>query len=62
MLIITYEHFVLRKLSNLRLLAVRRLDTEQSSEKEVVDLKLGVDIGKMATETEDETNETISTA
>lgn len=57
----TYEDFVLCKLGNLGLLAVCCLDSEQSSKEEVVDLELSVNVGKMAAETKDKTNETIST-
>lgn len=58
----TYQNFVLCELGNLGLLAVCGLDSEQPSEKEVVDLELSVNVGEMATETKDETNETIRTA
>lgn len=57
----TYQYFVLRELGNLGLLAVRSLDTEQSSEKEVVDLELSVDVWQMSAETQDETDKTIGT-
>lgn len=56
-----YEDFILRKLGNLGLLAVCGLYSEQSSEEEVVDFKLSVNIGKVATETKDETDKTIRT-
>lgn len=59
---VDHEDFVLRQLGDLGLLAVGGLDTEQSSEEEVVDLDFGVDVGEMSTETEDEANETIGTA
>lgn len=57
----TYQNFVLCKLGYLGLLAICSLDTEQSSEEEVVDFELGVDVGKMSTETKDETDKTIRT-
>ena len=57
----TYENFILCKLGNLGLLAVCGLYSEQSSEEEVVDFKLRVNIGKVATETKDETDKTIRT-
>jgi hypothetical protein len=60
--VISYQNFVLRQLGNLRLLAIGGLDTEQSAEKEVVDLNLGVNVGEVSAETEDETDETIGTA
>lgn len=59
---VNHENFVLSKLSDLGLLAVGGFDTEQTTEKEVVDLDLSVDGGKAATVTEDETDETIGTA
>jgi len=58
----TYQNFILCKFGDLGLLAVGGLDTEQSSEKEVVDLELSVDVGEMSTKTKDETDETIRTA
>ena len=58
----SYQNFILRKLGNLCLLAIGRLDTEQSAEKEVVDLDLGVNVGEVSAETEDETDQTIGTA
>lgn len=58
----TYQNFILCKFGDLGLLAVGRLDTEQSSEKEVVDLELSIDVGEMSAETKDETDETIRTA
>jgi hypothetical protein len=60
--VVSYQNFVLGQLGNLRLLAIGGLDTEQSAEKEVVDLNLGVNVGEMSTETEDETDKTIGTA
>jgi hypothetical protein len=57
----TYQDFVLCKLGYLGLLAVCSLDTEQSSEKEVVDFELGVNVGEMSTETEYESDKTIRT-
>lgn len=59
---VDHEDFVLCKLSNLGLLAVGGLDTEQTTEQEVVDLDLSVDGGELATETKDETDQTIGTA
>jgi hypothetical protein len=58
---VDHKHFVLCKLRNLGLLAVCGLDSEQSSKEEVVDLELSVNVGKMAAETKDKTNETIGT-
>ena len=59
---VDHEHLVLCELGNLGLLAVGGLHTQQSPEQEVVDLDLGVDLGKLALETKDETNKTIGTA
>lgn len=59
---VDHEHFVLRELGNLGLLAVGGLHTQQSPEQEVVDLDLGVNLGELALETKDETDETIGTA
>jgi hypothetical protein len=59
---VDHEDFVLCELSNLGLLAVGGLDTEQTTEQEVVDLDLSVDGGELATETKDETDQTIGTA
>lgn len=59
---VDHEHLVLRKLRDLGLLAVCRLDTEQAAEKEVVDLELRVDGGEVAAEAENETDQTIGTA
>jgi len=59
---VNHENFVLCELGNLGLLAVGGLDTEQTTEQEVVDLNLSVDGGKLATETKDETDQTIGTA
>ena len=59
---VNHENFVLSKLGDLGLLAVGGLDTEQTTEKEVVNLDLGVDGRKAATMTENETDETIRTA
>lgn len=59
---VDHEDFVLRELGNLGLLAIGSLDTEQTTEQEVVDLDLSVDGGKLATETKDETDQTIGTA
>lgn len=59
---VNHENFVLSKLGDLGLLAVGGLDTEKTTEKEVVDLDLSVNGRKAATVTEDETDETIGTA
>ena len=59
---VDHEDFVLCELGNLGLLAIGGLDTEQTTEQEVVDLNLGVDSGELATETQDETDQTIGTA
>jgi hypothetical protein len=59
---VDHEDFVLCELGNLGLLAIGGLDTEQTTEQEVVDLDLGVDGGELATETKDETDQTIGTA
>jgi hypothetical protein len=59
---VDHEDFVLRQLGDLGLLAVGSLHTQKSPEEEVVDLNLGVDLGKLALETKDETDETIGTA
>jgi hypothetical protein len=40
-----YQDFVLRKLGDLGLLAVRSLNTKQSSKEEVVDFKFSVNVG-----------------
>ena len=58
----TYENFILCKLGDLGLLAVCGLYTKQSSEEEVVDFKLRVDVGKVAAKAQHETNQAISTA
>ncbi len=44
------------------MLAIRGLDTEETSEEEKVDFKVGVDTGEVAFETEDVADETIGTA
>lgn len=59
---VDHEDFVLCELGDLGLLAVGGLHTQKSPEQEVVDLNLGVDLGELALETKDETNETIGTA
>lgn len=59
---VNHQNFVLSKLGNLGLLAVGGLDTKKAAEQEVVDFNLGVDSGKTATVTENETDETIGTA
>ena len=59
---VDHEDFVLCEFGNLGLLAVGGLDTEQTTEQEVVDLDLGVDGRELATETKDETDQTIGTA
>lgn len=59
---VDHENFVLCELGDLGLLAIGSLDTEQTAEQEVVDLDLGVDGGELATETKDETDQTIGTA
>jgi hypothetical protein len=59
---VDHEDFVLCELSNLCLLAIGSLDTEQTTEQEVVDLNLSVDGGELATKTKDETDQTIGTA
>ena len=59
---VDHENFVLRELGDLGLLAVGRLDTQQAAQQEVVDLELRVDGGQLATETQDETDQTIGTA
>ena len=59
---VDHEDFVLCELGDLGLLAVGGLHTQKSPEQEVVDFDLGVDLGKLALETKDETNETIGTA
>jgi hypothetical protein len=59
---VDHEDFVLCELGNLGLLAVGGLDTEQTTEQEVVDLDLSVDGRELATETKDETDQTIGTA
>lgn len=59
---VDHDHLVLGQLGNLGLLAIGGSHTEQAAEKVEVDLDLAVDIGKTALETQDETNETISTA
>jgi hypothetical protein len=58
---VDHEDFVLCELGDLGLLAVGSLDTEQTAEEEVVDLDFGVDGGELATETKDETDQTIGT-
>lgn len=59
---VDHEDFVLCELGNLGLLAVGGLDTEQTAEQEVVDLDLSVNSRELATETKDETDQTIGTA
>jgi len=59
---VDHEDFVLGQLCDFGLLAVGGLDAEQAAEEEVVDFELGVDRGKLAAETEDETDETVCTA
>jgi len=59
---VDHEDFVLCELGDLGLLAVGGLDTEQTTEQEVVDFDLSVDGGELATETKDETDQTIGTA
>lgn len=59
---VDHEDFVLCKLGDLGLLAIGSLDTEETTEEEVVDFDFSVDGGELSTETEDETNETIGTA
>lgn len=59
---VNHEDFVLCELGNLGLFAIGSLDTEQTAEQEVVDLDLSVDGGELATETKDETDQTIGTA
>lgn len=59
---VDHENFALGELGNLGLLAIGSLDTEETTEEEVVDLEVGVDGWEFATETEDETDETIGTA
>lgn len=59
---VDHENFVLGELGDLGLLAIGGLDTEQTTEKEVVNLNLSVDSRKAATVTENETDETIGTA
>ena len=59
---VNHEDFVLCELGNLGLLAIGSLDTEQTAEQEVVDLDFSVDGGELATETKDETDQTIGTA
>lgn len=59
---VDHEDFVLCQLGNLGLLAIGSLDTEETAEKEVVDLNLSVDGRELSTETKDETNKTIGTA
>jgi hypothetical protein len=43
-----YQNFVFRKLGDLSLLAIRSLNTEQSSKEEVIDFKFSVNVGKMS--------------
>ena len=59
---VNHEHFVLAQLSDLGLLAVGGLDTQQAAQQEVVDLQLGVDGGEAAAMAQDETDKTIGTA
>lgn len=59
---IDHEDLILCQLSNLGLLSIGSLDTEQATQQEVVDFDLGVNSGKLSTKTEDETDQTIGTA
>lgn len=59
---IDHQHFVLAQLGYLGLFAVCCLDTEETSEKEVVDLELLVDGRKMSSKTQHEADQTIGSA
>lgn len=59
---VDHQHFVLRKLRHLGLLAIRRLDTQKTAQQEVVDLQLRVNGRQVATEAQNESNETIGAA
>lgn len=59
---VDHDNLVLRKLVDLGLLAVGRLDTEEAAKEVEVDLDLTVDVGEAALETEDETDKTIGSA
>lgn len=59
---IHHQHFVLGQLGNLGLLAILRLNTEQTSQKEIVDFDLRVDLGEHSLETEDKSDKTVGSA
>jgi hypothetical protein len=59
---IHHEHLVLRQLGDLSLLAVGRLDTEQTTQQKVVHLELCIDLWELAFEAQHETDQTIGTA
>jgi hypothetical protein len=59
---VNHENFVLSQLSNLGLLSVGGLDSEKTSKKEEVDLKVSVDAGKLSLYSKDVTDETVGTA
>lgn len=59
---VDHEHLVLCQFSDLGLLAVGGLYTQQPPEQEVVDFKLRVDLRQLALQTEDEADETVGTA
>ncbi len=56
---VDHEHLVLRQFRDLGLLAVRRLDAEQATEQEVIDLELGVNGGQTAPQAEHEPDEAV---
>lgn len=59
---VDHDDLVLGQLGDLGLLAVGRLDTKQASEQVEVDLDLAVNVGQLALEAQDETDQTIGTA
>lgn len=59
---VDHDDLVLGQLGDLGLLAVGRLDAEQTAQQVKVDFDLAVDVGQLALEAEDEADQTVGTA